>query len=588
MESKISNRIVSLQTLLRDNNIDAVIIYSSDPHMSEYLPEHWKKREWISGFTGSAGTCVITQSEAGLWTDSRYYLQAEEELKDSPIQLYKDGLEDTLSIYNFIRLNVKPGGRVAIDGEMVSIAQYNNLLTNLHEYSILTSSDCTEALWKDRPSLPKARSKVYETSYTGESATAKISRIKRCLNLKDTTFIVSALDEIAWTLNIRGSEINNNPVVISYLTISETDVILYIDKEKVDSKLAQYLLSQGVRCEEYNQIFNNLSHLESNALIDPRNTNIKICNAIRTDAIIQYIKSPITLFKAIRNKIEIKNVKNAMIKDGISLVQFLIWLESNTLAKITEIDISNKLYELRAQHDSFRGESFDTIAGYKEHAAIVHYTASPQSNKILENKGLLLVDSGAQYLEGTTDITRTIPLGEVTQEEAQDYTLVLKGHINLAMAKFPKGTRGSQLDILARQPLWGAKKNFLHGTGHGVGHYLCVHEGPQSIRMQENETTLELGMLTSNEPGVYISNSHGVRIENLILVIPFGEGLFGDYYQFETVTLCPIDTRCILKDLLSNDEISWLNNYHKTVYNKLSPHLSREEREWLSIKTKEI
>lgn len=574
---------------MKKNNFDAVIITSSDPHMSEYLPEHWNSRAWISGFTGSAGIFVITEHEAGLWTDSRYYIQAEQQLKDSTIELYKDGLEETPTIYQFLRKKIKVGGTIAINGETFSISQYKRLLHELIGYTINTSSDGIEKIWLNRPQLPTNQIKIYDIRFAGESAYNKIEKIRNKTTKDGGIFIVSALDEIAWTLNIRGEEIKNNPVVISYLIFDKHNTTLFIDSKKLNPQTIEYLLSINVSIKDYTEVFKFINHTSEKIIfVDPNTTNVKILDAIPTSSQVLEVNSPIPLLKSIRNSIEIKSVKNAMVKDGIALVKFLIWLEKNLDNNITEIDIAEKLYQYRSQQPLFVGESFDTIAGYKEHGAIVHYTANKDSNKTLMPKGLLLVDSGAQYLDGTTDITRTIALGELTNDEKLDYTLVLKGHINLAKAKFPKGTRGSQLDILARLPLWEAKKNFLHGTGHGVGHFLCVHEGPQSIRMQENSTQLELGMLTSNEPGIYIANSHGVRIENLILVQPFDKGLFGEYYQFETITLCPICTKGVIKEMLTQEEIDWLNNYHSMVFNTLSPHLDNEEKSWLELNTSKL
>ncbi|MGL5260808.1 MAG: aminopeptidase family protein P, partial [Bacteroides sp.] len=405
----------------------------------------------------------------------------------------------------------------------------------------------------------------------------------------DQALLITALDEIAWILNIRGDEIPNNPVVISYLLLTAEQCFLFIDPNKLGREVKDYFKEQGVLCQGYKDIYTLTKKFAAKQLLyDPETTNIKLAQAIAEQVQTKAQSSPIALMKALRNPVEIKNVKQAMIKDGVAMVQFLIWLDQNKDKGITELDVSDKLYQLRSKQDLFQGESFDTIAGYGKHGAIVHYSATPASNATLKPEGFILVDSGAQYLDGTTDLTRTIALGELSEEEKLDYTLVLKGHIALARAKFPEGTRGSQLDILARLPLWEQKKNFLHGTGHGVGQFLCVHEGPQSIRMNENPITLQIGMLTSNEPGVYIDGSHGVRIENLMLVAPWSEGLFGNYYQFETVTLCPICTRGIIKSKLTAEEIDWLNNYHQQVYHKLSPHLTAEEQKWLAKATSKI
>lgn len=590
MENQICNRLTSLRALMWDKNIKGIIIPSSDPHMSEYLATHWKVREWFSGFTGSAGTLVVTLDNAGLWTDSRYFIQADRELQNTGITLYKDGLSSTPTIAEFLQNKLSLGDTISIYGEIISVqAYYSQWKEQLCNFEINTIDDLFSPIWLERPSLPDTPCYVYDKKYAGESVESKLNKIRKTLP-QNTALLVSALDEIAWTLNIRGNEIQNNPVVISYLLIDQNQCRLFIDSTKITEEVEKHLSNNNISILAYSEIFNALITLNiENLQFDPQTTNAKAKLSINPNIIQKPKASPIPLFKAIRNDVEIKNLKSAMTKDGIALVKFLIWLEDNISSeKITEIDISNKLYELRAKQPLFKGESFDTIAGYKEHGAIVHYKATPETNATLKPKGFLLVDSGAQYLDGTTDITRTIALGQLTDEEKEDYTAVLRGNINLSRAIFPEGTRGSQLDILARLPLWEMKKNFLHGTGHGVGHFMCVHEGPQSIRMNENSTTMHLGMLTSNEPGVYIENSHGIRIENLLLVSSAGEGLFTDYYKFDTVTLCPICTKGILKNRLSAEEISWLNAYHENVYINLAPHLTSKEQEWLKQATAKI
>lgn len=588
MNLSIPERVSGLRELMRSKNISAIVIPSSDPHMSEYLPNHWKAREWFSGFTGSAGTLVVTTDKAGLWTDSRYFIQATTELKNSGIELMKDGLIDTPSIVQYLALQLPKGATVSIYGEIIPISTLSTWKKQLPNTNINIIEDLITPAWVNRPELPNSPCYIYDEKYAGESVKSKIERIRNTVP-GDRALFVSALDEIAWTLNIRGEEIQNNPVVISYLLIEKDSVILFIDSKKVTDEVRSYFKQNGITLKEYDQVFEYLSQYDGEIQMDPRTTNAQAQEAIKASTA-QYLEnSPIPLFKAIRNAVEIKSMKNAMIKDGVAMVQFLIWLEENVKSeKTTEIDVSDKLYELRSKQALFKGESFDTIAGYREHGAIVHYSATPETNATLLPKGFVLVDSGAQYLDGTTDITRTIALGELTEEEKVDYTAVLKGNINLSKAIFPQGTRGSQLDILARLPLWEMKKNFLHGTGHGIGQFLCVHEGPQSIRMNENPVTMHLGMLTSNEPGVYIENSHGIRIENLMLVAPLGEGLFSDYYQFDVVTLCPICTKGVLKNKLTTEEIDWLNSYHKNVYAKLAPHLNNKEQRWLEEATAKI
>ncbi|HJD91631.1 aminopeptidase P family protein [Bacteroides coprosuis] len=590
MNSKIKQRINNLREKMQAHDLQAVIIPTSDPHMSEYIPDYWKTREWISGFTGSAGTVVITQTKAGLWTDSRYYLQASQQLANTNIILYKDGLKETPTITQFLKSNLPSKSNIGINSETTPIETYRIWKKELINLSLNADSNLVQELWDDRPELPTSQAYIYDEKYAGKSSKSKIEEIRdKYITSSSKKILITALDEIAWILNIRGQEIQNNPVVISYLILSQKSCDLFIDSKKISDELKKYLKDQSINTHEYKDIYPFLSQIhETEIQYDPKVTNVKLTQSLQRSVVKKETPSPIALLKAIRNKKEIENIKRAMIKDGIALTKFLIWLETNINSSITEIDISNQLYKLRSQQDLFIGESFDTIAGYKEHGAIVHYKATQDTNATLKPKGLLLVDSGAQYLDGTTDITRTIALGELSSEEKLDYTLVLKGHIALARAVFPEGTRGSQIDILARLPLWENRKNFLHGTGHGVGHFLCVHEGPQSIRMNENPIPLHLGMLTSNEPGVYIDNSHGVRIENLILVIPFGDGLYSNYYKFETITLCPICTKGIVKEILTDQEIQWLNDYHKKVYDTLAKHLNNKEQEWLKKATAKI
>ena len=577
--------------IMDKERLDAFIIPTNDPHMSEYTPAHWQVREWLSGFTGSAGTLVITKEWTGLWTDSRYHLQAAQQLRGTKITLFKEGLKETPTIAQQLKNTLKKGCTIGIDGQMMSISEFTNLSNRLQGYKFNTTSKLISSLWPERPPLPTSECFQFEDIFAGEETKSKLKRIRESfLKESNKILLVTALDEIAWILNLRGDEIQNNPVVISFLLISDDKCELFIDRRKVNTQIGNYLFHQEVIIREYNTIYPYLSEFRDLTIqYDPTQTNVQLKSALDQSITEVLAPSPIAQLKAIRNTIEIKNLKTAMKKDGVAMVQFLIWLEESIAKKkITELDVVSKLYELRSKQENFKGESFDTIAGYKEHGAIVHYSANTETNKTLEPNGLLLVDSGAQYLEGTTDLTRTIALGDLSQAEIDDYTLVLKGHIALASAVFPQGTRGAQLDVLARLPLWKNRKNFLHGTGHGVGHYLCVHEGPQSIRMNENPIALELGMVTSNEPGVYIDNSHGVRIENLTLVAKEAEGMYGDYYKLETLTLCPICTKGINKNLLSGEEIEWLNNYHKEVFNTLKPLLNNQEQKWLKEATKSL
>lgn len=594
MKQTINNRVHRLRTWLKPNDMQAFIIPSTDPHLSEYPASHWKAREWISGFTGSAGTVVVTMNKAGLWTDSRYFLQATQQLEGTELALYKEMLPETPSISDFLAAQLKPGEVVGLDGKMFSVVQVEQLKAEMEKHSIgirLCTEDPLDEIWEDRPPMPEAPAFIYDIKYAGTSCTEKITAIRHELKKREVSgLILSALDEIAWTLNLRGNDVHCNPVVVSNLLITEKEAVYFISPEKVTPEVKDYLNQNRITLRDYRETEAYLSTLEyPDILINPGKTNYSIYSAINPDCKIVRGEAPVALLKAIRNEQEIAGIHEAMRKDGVALVKFLKWLEEAVPGgKETELTIDKKLHEFRAEQDLYMGESFDTIAGYKEHGAIVHYSATPESDVALQPEGFLLLDSGAQYLDGTTDITRTIALGELTEEEKTDYTLILKGHIALAMAVFPEGTRGAQLDVLARMPLWQHRMNFLHGTGHGVGHFLSVHEGPQSIRMNENPVVLQPGMVTSNEPGVYKAGSHGIRTENLTLVRKAGEGMFGNYLEFETITLCPICTKGIIKEMLSKEELQWLNDYHQKVYDRLSPFLNEEETAWLKEATKEI
>jgi len=593
MKQSIKERIHALRMTFRPNNIKAFIIPSTDPHLSEYVAPYWMSREWISGFTGSAGTAVILMDKAGLWTDSRYFLQAEKELEGSGITLYKEMLPETPSITKFLCQNLKPGESVSIDGKMFSVQQVEQMKEDLAPYQLQVNlfGDPLKNIWKDRPSMPDAPAFIYDVKYAGKSCGEKVAAIRTELKKKGIfALFLSSLDEIAWTLNLRGSDVHCNPVIVSYLLVTQDEVVYFISPEKITQEVNEYLQEQQVSLRKYDEAESFLnSFAGENILIDPKKTNYAIYSAINPACKVVRGESPVTLLKAIRNEQEIAGIHHAMQRDGVALVKFLKWLEASVLSgKETELSVDRKLHEFRAAQPLYMGESFDTIAGYKEHGAIVHYSATEESDVTLQSKGFLLLDSGAQYLDGTTDITRTIALGELTEEEKTDYTLILKGHIALAMAKFPAGTRGTQLDVLARMPIWSHGMNFLHGTGHGVGHFLSVHEGPQSIRMNENPIVLQPGMVTSNEPGVYKAGSHGIRTENLTLVCKDKEGMFGEYFKFETITLCPICKKGIIKEMLTAEEVKWFNDYHQTVYKKLSPSLNEEEKKWLLEATKAI
>ena len=582
MKQSIKERIHALRMAFRPNNIKAFIIPSTDPHLSEYVAPYWMSREWISGFTGSAGTAVILMDKAGLWTDSRYFLQAEKELEGSGITLYKEMLPETPSITKFLCQNLKPGESVSIDGKMFSVQQVEQMKEDLAPYQLQVNlfGDPLKNIWKDRPSMPDAPAFIYDVKYAGKSCGEKVAAIRTELKKKGIfALFLSSLDEIAWTLNLRGSDVHCNPVIVSYLLVTQDEVVYFISPEKITQQVNEYLQEQQVSLRKYDEAESFLnSFTGENILIDPKKTNYAIYSAINPACKVVRGESPVTLLKAIRNEQEIAGIHHAMQRDGVALVRFLKWLEQSVPSgKETELSVDRKLHEFRAAQPLYMGESFDTIAGYKEHGAIVHYSATEESDVTLQSKGFLLLDSGAQYLDGTTDITRTIALGELTEEEKTDYTLILKGHIALAMAKFPAGTRGAQLDVLARMPIWSHGMNFLHGTGHGVGHFLSVHEGPQSIRMNENPIVLQPGMVTSNEPGVYKAGSHGIRTENLTLVCKDKEGMFGEYFKFETITLCPICKKGIIKEMLTAEEVKWFNDYHRTVYETFSKSKRRRK-----------
>lgn len=593
MNPTINERIAALRAYIASKGIQAFIIPSTDPHLSEYVASHWQSREWISGFTGSAGTVVVTAGEAGLWTDSRYFLQAARQIEGTGIVLYKEMLPGTPDIPAFLNSRLQEGDTVGIDGKMFSAAAVEHLQKELDKSRIHVKSiaDPMQLLWSDRPAMPSEPAYVYDTKYAGKSFAEKLAAVRREMEAAGAeALLLPALDEIAWLLNIRGNDVHCNPVVVSYLLVEKQGVHYFIQPRKVTAGLASYLSANGISVHAYEEIEDYLRNLTSrNILVNPAKTNYAIYSAIRPGCRIIEGASPVTLLKAVRNEQEIAGLHAAMQRDGVALVKFLKWLEEAVPAgRETEISIDRKLHAFRAEQPLYMGESFDTIAGYKAHGAIVHYEATPETDAALKPEGFLLLDSGAQYLDGTTDITRTIALGNLTEEEKTDYTLILKGHIALATAVFPEGTRGAQLDVLARMPIWKRHMNYLHGTGHGVGHFLNVHEGPQSIRMNENPIALQPGMVTSNEPGVYKAGSHGIRTENLMLTVAAGEGMFGNYLKFETLTLCPICRKGIIKEMLTAEETGWLNEYHRTVYEKLSPYLNNDEKEWLKETCKAI
>ncbi len=585
MKTEIRKRISALRSLMQSKSISAYITYSTDPHSGEYAPAHWESRKWITGFTGSAGTAVITSDDGGLWTDSRYFIQAEEQLTDTGLKLFKERMPETPSIPQWLCRVLKKGERVGIDGYTTPLQTVNELKNELSDYGIevVMVEDPYKTIWNDRPDLPDNKPFILEEKYSGESANSKISTIRNHISNTGTDYIlISALDEIAWTLNMRGTDIECNPLFVSYLLISEKEATLYINKNKLTETTVDYLQSQGVGHRNYENIESDLTAISGRKIAMSPSINFAMYNAASEHNTVFIQASPVSKYKAVKNQIEINGFRNAMLRDGVAMVRFLIWLQKNIgNGNPTELSIDEQLYKERSAMENFRGISFATIAGYQEHGAIVHYEADEHSASILRPEGLLLIDSGAQYLDGTTDITRTIPLGPTTEEQKKDYTLVLKGFIQLAMAEFPQGTCGTQLDVLARLAMWKEGINYGHGTGHGVGHFLNVHEGPHQIRMNNVPTPLQPGMTVTNEPGIYRAGKYGIRTENTMLTVPSRKTDFGEFYKFEQLTLCPINTETILWGMLSSEEISWLNEYHETVYSKLSPLLSDEEKQWL-------
>ena len=581
----INERLDDLREVMRREHLSAFIFPSTDPHQGEYVPDHWKGREFISGFNGSAGTAVVTMTSAALWTDSRYFLAAEEQLKGTEFQLMKLKIEGTPTIAEWIGRECGPGAEIGVDGMVNSANSVKELIADLRKQggiTVRTNLDPLVQIWHDRPAIPENKVEIYPMEYAGESAHDKIARIRKGLReLHADGMLMSALDDIAWTLNLRGSDVHCNPLFVSYLLISSKDVILYINKVKLQSDVLAYLKAEGVGVASYEDIKKGLKdYFEYNILLDPDEVNFSLYKTVTREIV--EAESPVKRLKTVKNEKEIVGFRSAMLKDGIAMVKFLKWLKPAVEAGgQTEMSVDEKLTSLRAEQPLFRGVSFDTIAGYQAHGAIVHYEATPETDAELKPEGLLLLDSGAQYLDGTTDITRTIALGPLTEEQKRVYTLVLKGHIQIELCKFPSGSSGTQIDILARKDMWREGLNYLHGTGHGVGTYLNVHEGPHQFRMEWKPAPLVVGMTITDEPGIYLAGKFGVRIENTLLITPYQETEFGRFLQFESLTLCPIDKSPIVKEMLLEEEIQWLNNYHQTVFDILSPHLENDEVEWL-------
>lgn len=613
---EINERVRVLRTYMKEKGLQAFIFPSTDPHCGEYVPEHWMTRQWISGFDGSAGTAVVTLEDAALWTDSRYFLAAADQLDGTPFRLMKDGLEETPSISQWLNSRIHNSQfiiqncslqsnnsqlaqsalnsefsitpKVGIDGWVNTIANVRGLKDELEKVGLqlCLGDDPADELWVNRPSIPANPIEIQPLEYAGETCESKIARLREAL-LKEGAegTVVSQLDEIAWLLNLRGTDVHCNPVFVAYVLLTQSEVTLFTNPEKITTEVAAYLKENNIKTLPYSSLTEALEAYKGETLLlAPNSSNWNLQSLLpETCKVIEH-NSLIAPMKAIKNEAEIKGFRNAMIRDGVAMVKFLCWLKQAMKSGNypTEIDVDHKLTALRAEQPLFRDISFDTIAGYGPHGAIVHYEATPETDVKLEPKGLLLLDSGAQYQDGTTDITRTIALGPLTESEKRDYTLVLKGHIRLAMAKFPKGTCGTQLDVLARYAMWQDGINYLHGTGHGVGSYLNVHEGPHQFRMNYMPAPLLPGMTVTVEPGIYRAGEHGARTENTMLITEFKKTEFGEFLQLEPLTLCPIDTTPIIWEMMLPDEIAYLNAYHKRVYEELSPYLNEEEKEWLN------
>ena len=592
---KIAQRIDALREEMRREHLSAFIFPSTDPHNSEYTADHWKGREWISGFNGSAGTAVVTLHAAALWTDSRYFIAAAQQLEGTEYQLMREKIEGTPTIAEWLgkQLAEERDKEVGLYGMDSTANDVQQLTTELRQHgglTLRTNFDPLQRIWTNRPPIPMHPVVPQPLEYAGEETRSKLSRIRKALREQHADgMLMASLDDIAWTLNLRGGDVHCNPVFISYLLISSQTATLFIHEEKLTAEARQHLTSNGIATAPYTAIAEGLRRYpDYNILADPDEVSHTLMKAIQTKEIIKE-SSPVPAMKAVKNDAEQRGFRQAMIRDGVALVRFLRWLKPAVEAGgQTEMSVDRKLTALRAEQPLYQGLSFDTIAGYQAHGAIVHYEATPETDAPLKPEGLLLLDSGAQYIDGTTDITRTVALGPVTDEQRRIYTLVLKGHIQLQLLKFPDGASGTQLDAVARRGLWKSGLNFLHGTGHGVGSYLNVHEGPHQIRMEYRPAPLHTGMTITDEPGIYLEDRFGVRIENVLLAQPYLETEFGRFLQFETLTLCPIDTAPVDVSLLTDNERTWLNDYHQMVYNRLSPHLDTPDRQWLFAATRPV
>lgn len=590
----ITDRLFKLRSHMATLGVDACIITSADPHLSEYPADHWKFREWISGFSGSAGTVVVTIEEAGLWTDSRYFLQANEELQDTGIELFKMGEAETPKYEDWLCDELSAGSVVGVNGKTMTVNELRTLAKRFKKADIRLDSRLfiEEDVWEGRPIIPEDGIFELDTDFSGLSRTEKVKIIRAEMKNQDAThYIINTLDEIAWLMNFRGSDVLFNPVFHAYAVVSHNQVSLFIDPHKLTSSIGKKLAEEDVKVFLYDDFYEFVKDMPplAKVLVDPARTNSSIFSLLPKQSTKIENTSIVTNLKACKNEVEIANFKKAMIKDGVAMVNFLCWLDT-TIGKedLTEYTAAQKLTDFRAQQENYCGNSFNTISGYAANGAIVHYAVKEECAAQLKAKGLYLVDSGGQYKEGTTDITRTVSLGELSEEEKTDFTLVLKGHIAIDDVVFPTDTRGVHLDILARQAMWKHGVNYGHGTGHGIGHFLNVHEGPQSIRPQDNGVSIKEGMITSNEPGIYKAGKHGIRHENLILCVPDKQTEYGSFLKFETLTLCPFDTKALNLQLLTTEEKEWINTYHQKVYKELSPLLDDQTKDWLKTKTQNI
>ena len=591
----IASRLAALRDEMRREHLSAFIFPSSDPHMSEYVPARWEGRKWISGFDGSAGTAVVTLHSAALWTDSRYFLAAEEQLGGTEFQLMRERVDGTPSIPEWTARELRDGDptEIGVDGMCLPLAEADALkadLKRLGGINVRTNLDILERIWKDRPTVPAGKIEIHPIEYAGESVGDKLSRIRHeLLRLGAGGMLMTQLDDIAWTLNLRGTDVHCTPVFVAWLIIAEETAVLFVKDEKLTPEVTEYLRDNGVATDDYDNIIDALNSYDGySLLVDPATTNCTLAQ-LRGNFNAVAAPSPVPAMKAVKNKTEREGFRHAMTRDGVAMVKFLKWLEEAVPeGKETELSVSGKLRQLRAGQPLFRDISFDTIAGYEQHGAIVHYEPTPESDAPLKPEGFLLLDSGAQYSDGTTDITRTIQLGPVSDLHRRVYTLVLKGHLSLQNLCFPRGAAGTQLDAVARTAMWREGMNFMHGTGHGVGSYLSVHEGPHQIRQEYRPAPMLEGMTVTDEPGLYLAGKFGVRIENTLLTVPYVTTEFGRFLRFEPLTLCPIDTRPIIVDMLTAEERSVLNAYHAMVYDRLAPLLDEEHRAWLEEKTRKI